>query len=96
VRRDRPFSTEDSLFGLQADLFSREPSPPEALTLMEQVEQLMRTLDPLTRRVLELRLQGYNHEEIAADIQRSQRTVFRALNEIRRQLELAYSESLGS
>jgi RNA polymerase sigma factor (sigma-70 family) len=96
VDRDRTFGSEDSFFSLQAYFYSREPAPPEAAALLELVEQLMRRLDPLSRRTLELRLQGYNHEEIAADIRRSQRTVIRLLNEIRRQLERGYAEEAGA
>lgn len=95
IDRERTFGSEDSLLGLQAHLRSREPAPLEAVALVEQVEQLMRRLPPMSRRVLELRLQGHNHEEIAADIGRSQRTVLRLLNEIRRQLEPAYAALAG-
>jgi RNA polymerase sigma-70 factor (ECF subfamily) len=93
--RDRGFGSEDSLFAMQAHLSSREPAPVEALALLEQVEQVMRRLRPLSRRILELRLQGYNLEEIARATRRSQRSVIRDLNEIRSCLEEWHRETFG-
>src|SRR5262245_52762378 len=48
--RDRGFGSEDSLFAMQAHLSGREPSPVEAVALLEQVEQVMRRLRPVSRR----------------------------------------------
>ena len=47
----------------------------------------MRQLDPLYRRVMELRLNGYKLEEIAVTVGRSERTVCRVLDEIKWHLE---------
>lgn len=66
---------------------AREPSPVAALVLAEQVEELMRPLDPLQRRMLEMRLQGYNLEEIAAAAPCSEATVRRLLDRVKRQLQ---------
>ena len=68
-------------------LLSREPSPLEAVTLWDEVEQMLRELDPLPRQVLELRLQGHNQAEIAVALRCSQRTVIRVLKRIKQQLE---------
>jgi RNA polymerase sigma-70 factor (ECF subfamily) len=87
VRREQNFGSEDSLLGLQAHLASREPSPVEAVALVEEVEQAMRRLEPRQRRMLELRLQGFSIEEIAATMQRSEGTVRRALADIRQELQ---------
>jgi RNA polymerase sigma-70 factor (ECF subfamily) len=87
VEREFHFGSEDSLLGLHAHVRSHEPSPLEAVALVEQLEELMRLLRPLSRRILELRLQGYNLEEIAQATQRSQRSVIRVLNEVKSHLE---------
>ena len=68
---------------LPATPLSRDPTPDEAVALADELEALMQGLTPLPRRVLELRLQGHTHEEIAADIDRTTRTVRRMLSEIR-------------
>ena len=54
-----------------------KPSPLEAIVLAEQIEQLLRRLEPLQTRMLEMRLQGHTLEEIAAAAGCSQRTVIR-------------------
>jgi eukaryotic-like serine/threonine-protein kinase len=60
------------------------PSPLEALAAADQLEALMAQLSPLQRHVLELRLQECSWDEIAAATGRSERTVRRALEEVRR------------
>jgi RNA polymerase sigma-70 factor (ECF subfamily) len=68
-------------------LLSREPSPLEALTLWDEVEQMLSRLDPMARQVFELRLQGHGLAEIAAALPCSERTVIRVLKRIKQQLE---------
>jgi len=77
IERELNFGSEDSLFGLQAHMLARDPSPVEALALTEAVEHVMRGLHPVQRRMLEMRLQGYNLEEIAGETQRNECTVRR-------------------
>jgi RNA polymerase sigma factor (sigma-70 family) len=73
-----------------------DPSPSEALALAEETELLMRDLQPHGRRMLELRLQGYTIEEIAAELQRSERTVRRVLEQAKQTLERRRREGLAS
>jgi RNA polymerase sigma-70 factor (ECF subfamily) len=80
----RPDGASD---GLEAQILSREPTPIEAVSLVDEVEALMRRRDPLERRVLELRLQGYNLEEIANQTQHTQYTVRRILDAVKKHLE---------
>lgn len=87
VERERSFGSEDSLFGMQAHIRAHDPSPVEAAALSELLESVLRDLDSRERRILELRLQGYNLEEIAAATHLSRRTVCRALDEVKQQLE---------
>jgi RNA polymerase sigma factor (sigma-70 family) len=87
VQRQQNFGSEESLMGLQPGALAHEPSPVEAVALTEQLDQLMRTLEPLHRRILELRLQGRDVEEIAVATERTQRTVRRVLERIKQQLE---------
>lgn len=75
---------------LPTELLARAPAPVEGVTLAELLDHSMRKLQPLERRMLEMRLQGYNLEEIAAATQRSQRTVSRVLNEVKDELRQAH------
>jgi DNA-directed RNA polymerase specialized sigma24 family protein len=66
---------------------TREPSPLEALTLVDELEQLMRPLDASQRQVLELRLQGFSLEEIVTATGRSLTTVRRILRRVKDELD---------
>ena len=89
VDREQHFGSEDSLLGLKAQVFTREPSPVEAVALAEELEGVMRRLPAPQRRILEMRLQGHAIDEIAARIGCTERTVRRALERVRQELEPA-------
>jgi RNA polymerase sigma-70 factor (ECF subfamily) len=87
VEAEQNFGSEDSLLSLQAQLLSHTPSPVEALTLADLVQQVMRGLEPVERRMLRMRLQGHTLEEIAAETRLSRRSVRRVLERVKEQLE---------
>jgi RNA polymerase sigma-70 factor (ECF subfamily) len=66
---------------------AREPTPEEAAVLAETVEELLRALKDDERPILELSLQGYTTQEICAELGRSERTVRRLRERIKKQLE---------
>jgi RNA polymerase sigma-70 factor (ECF subfamily) len=86
VSRERQFGSEDSLLGIGAPRLAGQPSPAEAAALADQLEQLLRGLEPPQRRIVELRLQGYNLDEIASEVPCSLSTVRRVLDRIKKQL----------
>jgi RNA polymerase sigma-70 factor (ECF subfamily) len=63
------------------ELAGREPGPAEAAELAELTERLMGGLDARRRRIVSLRLEGHELEEIAALAQSSRRTVVRVIAE---------------
>lgn len=69
----------------------REPTPLEAAALVDEVRLVLMPLDGLHRRIVELRLQGYQVAEIATAVGRCARTVRRTLGgvgeELARRLE---------
>lgn len=72
---------------LYDDALTREPSPVEALAVVEEAELLTRGLTEEQKRMVELRLQGYLIEEIAVQTSRSERTVRRVLEKVKQDLE---------
>lgn len=86
------FAGTDSGVGCQ--VATREPNPAEAAALADEVESLVRDMDPLQRRMVELRLQGYALEEIATVTERSERTVRRVLDQVKARLETLHAVSL--
>lgn len=73
--------------GTQAAVASDEPTPDEAIAIADEMQRIMSTLQPLERRVLQLRLQGATVREISEDVSRSERTVRRLLERIRSEFE---------
>lgn len=78
----RSVASEETLASPNLHL-SREPSPHEALSLADELEQFMTSLAPEERRIFELRLQDETLAEISAATGRSERTVRRILKAIR-------------
>ncbi len=87
-----PAGPRDNLLGLEAEVPDREPTPAEAAALADTLEQLFRGLEPVERRMVELRLQGWRLEEIAAQLQRSERTVRRLLERVKERLRTQKDE----
>lgn len=81
VSREQPGAGVEDLA-----VVAREPSPADVVAITDELEVVMNSLDPLARRVLELRLQEEPLAVIAVDVGRSERTVRRTLATIREQL----------
>lgn len=96
IARERSCGDAESLGGVPARVLAREPSPVEAAALADELEQFMRQLEPLDRRVLEMRLQGYNVEEIAREARLGLRTAYRFLEGLKTRLEEWNAENAGS
>jgi RNA polymerase sigma-70 factor (ECF subfamily) len=84
--------------GSDLQLESREPTPAEAVLLADLVERLVEDLGERDRPILVLRLQGHSVPEISEKVARSERTVQRVLDQVRRRLERLYKreEEAGS
>ena len=76
-----------STMGLGPQAIGEEPTPEDALAVIEELQSVLVKLDPLRRQILELALQNEGEAEIAKQVERSGRTVRRALQEIRSELE---------
>jgi RNA polymerase sigma-70 factor (ECF subfamily) len=87
LEREQAPSADGGAEDLLDRAFSGEPSPLEAVALVDEVQRIMGTLAPLQRRMLELRLQGYSQEEVAAQTGRSEITVRRFLKQLRQDLQ---------
>jgi len=69
------------------------PTPDEAAAVAEDLERLMEDLRPVERRMLELRLQDYTLEEIAEQVERSERTVRRLMGRLRDRLNMELEDA---
>jgi RNA polymerase sigma factor (sigma-70 family) len=95
VGREHPLGNDHGLFGLHDQILAREPTPQQAAALADTLEEVFRDLEPLERRMVELRLQGSGLDEIADDVRRSERTVRRILELVKGRLRQQYPESAG-
>jgi DNA-directed RNA polymerase specialized sigma24 family protein/tRNA A-37 threonylcarbamoyl transferase component Bud32 len=73
VERERPWPEEE------AEALSSGPTPADLVALDDELRCILAPLDAVRRRIVELRLQGHEAEEIAAQVGRSARTVRRVL-----------------
>jgi len=82
----------------QVEVAGEEPSPAEALIIIEELESVMADLSERHRAVLEQRLQGGSVGEIASRVNCSERTVRRVLERVRDILEtrLLSSQTVAS
>lgn len=69
-----------------------DPTPSEAAILAETVDQLLAGMEERDRPVLLLSLQGYSPAEISGRIGRTERTVYRVLERVRKKLERQRAE----
>jgi RNA polymerase sigma-70 factor (ECF subfamily) len=69
-----------------AEAVSRDPGPAEAAELVDHIEALLRGLPEVYCHVLERRLQGHPVADIAAHLDVSRQTVYRALELLQRRL----------
>ncbi len=72
---------------IPSEAFARDPLPADAAMLIEETELMMGCLSPRHRRILELTLQGHDVDQAAEQAGCSERTVQRAIEHARTQLE---------
>jgi RNA polymerase sigma-70 factor (ECF subfamily) len=73
--------------GAAFEAVAREPTPAEAALLAETLEQVMAELTGRERTILALSLQGYGTRAVGDQVGRTERTVERVLQRVRRRLE---------
>lgn len=76
-----------------ATAFSREPTPAHAAALLDELRSVLTPLGAVQRRIIEMRLQGHEIEDIATEVQRSTRTVRRTLAALGGELERRLSDA---
>lgn len=82
VRDVRQEGSDDAMPWIAAD----EPTPDEVTELTDLVEHLFAELDDDARKVVELRLQGFEVREIAEQVGMSERSTARKIDQIKERL----------
>jgi RNA polymerase sigma-70 factor (ECF subfamily) len=89
VRREVDLPVGDTI---ELQLMGRDPTPSEAIRLAETLEQVMLELTERERTILALGLQGEDVAAIGAQVGRTERTVQRVLQRVRKRLEQMHAE----
>ena len=86
IRREqaRPLRADDSASGMEA--LARDPLPSEVAAFNDLLQKIMISLQERGRQVLTLSLQGYAVPEIKSQLDCSERTIFRILNQVKKRL----------
>jgi RNA polymerase sigma-70 factor (ECF subfamily) len=92
IRHEAPPPAQEVDSAARWEAIAREPTPSEAIILVETVAEVLRGLDERDRQVVERSLQGETVVEISAALGCSERTVFRVLGRVRRRLERLRAE----
>ncbi len=87
IASDAGQSDASSFYATPLEAVDREPTPDESVALVEEIQHVLGRLDPAQREIVEKRLGGMEIEEIADAVHRSERTVRRALEAVRKLLE---------
>ena len=87
VRREVGRGPSDELSPDCGQALARDPTPQEAASLADLLEQLMQGLDETQQTIVAQRLEGYTVREISESVRRTERTVHRVLAQVREALQ---------
>ncbi|HEV3204350.1 MAG TPA: sigma-70 family RNA polymerase sigma factor [Gemmataceae bacterium] len=86
IQREIADPLAPDITGTGWDAVARDPTPAEAAQLTETIEQLMAGLTDRERDMVSLRLQGHTAPEISTQVGRTERTVQRVLQRVKKKL----------
>jgi RNA polymerase sigma-70 factor (ECF subfamily) len=87
VVRELPAAAAPADSGDRWQAVAPEPTPAEAFLLAETLQEILRTLKPDYRLMVQLRLEGNTIEEISRQLSCTERTVYRVLDKVRALLD---------
>lgn len=88
----QPETTDGSV--LAFDPHDEGQTPDEVVMFSEQLQHVMEMLDETEQRILQLKLADHTNDEIAAQVERSERTVRRVLQRLQDKLRSALPEGV--
>ncbi len=86
---------EQSVIQVSPEVISDDPQPEDAAVMVEELSDVLGNLDETQRAIVELSMQNHSVEQIADQIQRSERTVRRTIQQVREELEKRLLYSTG-
>ena len=95
VYLEASIATDQSMICVSPEVISEDPNPDDAAVMVEELSDVLGNLDETQRTIVELSMQNHSFEQIADQIQRSERTVRRTIQQVREELEQRLLYSIG-
>ena len=87
IYSEESLHVDQSVIRVPPEFVSEEPKPDDAAVMVEELSNVLQNLDSTQRSIIELSMQNRSIEEIANQVQRSERTVRRTIQQVREELE---------
>jgi len=94
VYSEESLGVDQSVIRVPPEFVSEEPKPDDAAVMVEELSNVLQDLDATQRSIIELSMQNLSVEQIANEIQRSERTVRRTIQQVREELEQRLLKSI--
>jgi RNA polymerase sigma factor (sigma-70 family) len=95
INAEESLLADESMLRVSPEAVAEEPNPDDAAAMIEELTDVLSRLDHLPRTIIELSMQNQSVEQIAEAVKRSERTVRRALAQVRQQLEQRLLQSIS-
>ena len=96
VYAEESLLADQSMLRVSPEAIAEDPRPDDAAAMVEELGDVLSGLDPLSRSILELSMQNLTVEQISEEVQRSERTVRRTLQQVRNELEKRLLQSINT
>ena len=87
VYSEESMAADQSVIRVPPEIVSEEPNPDDAAVMVEELSDLLKSLDETQRSIIELSMQQLSIGQISKEIHRSERTVRRTIQQVREELE---------
>ena len=94
VYAEESMAVDRSTIRVAPQVVSEEPRPDEAVALVEELSNVLGGLDDVQRSIIELSMQNQSVEQISEQVQRSERTIRRTIQQVRDELESRLTRSI--
>lgn len=87
INLEESMMANQSMIRVSPEIISEEPKPDDAAVMVEELSDVLGSLDEIQRSIVELTMQNQSIDQIAVTIKRSKRTVRRTIQQVREDLE---------
>ena len=96
VYSEESMLADQSMLRVSPEAIADDPKPDDAAAMLEELTEVLGGLEPVQRSIMELSMQNLTIEQISEEVQRSERTVRRTLQQVREELESRLLRSINA